>query len=401
MLSVIVAEFILEIFLEYLNSTRWTTNVPERLQGFFDVEKFQKQQNYEKETTRFGLVKSSIMFVITVVVIASGLIGWFDSLIRLYVTDELWVSVTFFASFAVLSMVFSLPFSIYSTFVIEEKFGFNKTNGKTFVLDMFKGLLLSALIGGPILIFVIWFYLNSGPWFVLYVFILITSVSLFFSMFYSNLIVPLFNKQTPLSEGELRDAIQKMCNKAGFKLKNIFVIDGSKRSSKSNAYFTGLGPKKRIVLYDTLIKDLTTSEIVAVLAHEIGHYKRRHIPVQMTISIASSALMLYILYLALGFPELSLALGGSVGSFHLGIAAFGILFTPISLITGLLSGMLSRKFEYQADNFAAKLDLANDLSNALKKLTVNNLSNPLPHPLYVLFHYSHPPVLERIKNLEK
>ncbi|MDA3928878.1 MAG: M48 family metallopeptidase, partial [Prolixibacteraceae bacterium] len=285
-------------------------------------------------------------------------------------------------------------------FVIEEKFGFNKTTVKTFILDKFKGLLLSALLGGGILAIIIWIWTITGNYFWLIAWGVITFITIFITMFYSNVIVPLFNKQTPLEEGELKTAIENFSLKAGFTLKNIFVIDGSKRSTKANAYFTGIGPKKRIVLYDTLIEDLSTNEIVAVLAHEIGHYKKKHVFTSLFLGVIQTGIMLYIFGLFVSSPQLSIALGVEEPTFHIGLIAFGILYTPLSFIIGMGMNVLSRKNEYQADAFAASFGFANDLSSSLKKLSVKSLSNLTPHPLYVFFHYSHPTLLQRINKMK-
>jgi STE24 endopeptidase len=223
---------------------------------------------------------------------------------------------------------------------------------------------------------------------------------IFMAMFYSSLIVPLFNKQTPLEDGELRNAIKEFADKVGFKLNNIFVIDGSKRSTKANAYFSGMGAKKRIVLFDTLIKDHSTEELVAVLAHEIGHYKKKHTLKEMILSVVQTGIMLYIISIFIGNPVLSQALGAKQGSFHIGILAFGLLYSPLSLLIGIMMNVISRKYEYQADRFAGENYNPKALQDALKKLSVNNLSNLRPHPLYVFFHYSHPPLLQRLKALD-
>jgi len=400
LLVIVALEFLLSVFLEYLNIKNAKSILPPELEGYFSSEKFGLQQRYEKETTRFGIFRSSISFIITFIVLATGFAGTADEWLRGFLQDEFWLSVAWFGIFGAGLFLFSIPFSWYDTFYIEEKYGFNRSTRKIFITDLLKTLLLSVLIGLPLMMFVVWFYLNTGIWFVLWAFILITGVSLFFMLFYSQIIVPLFNKQTPLEDGELKTAIEAFCERAGFRIRNVYKIDGSKRSTKANAYFTGLGPKKRIVLYDTLMKEMTTEEIVAVLAHEVGHYKKRHIPVNVAISLAQTAAMLLLLYFALGIPELSYALGSDKQTFYMGMTAFGILMTPVSLLTGMAGGLLSRKFEYQADAFAVQQGLGPALATALKKLSVNNLSNPYPHPLYVIFHYSHPPVLERLKRLE-
>jgi STE24 endopeptidase len=311
------------------------------------------------------------------------------------------MALLFFGILGLIADILGTPFSVYATFVIEERFGFNKTTVKTFILDKIKGLMLAVIIGGGLLALVIWIYGATGRWFWLIAWGVISFFSVFMTLFYSNIIVPLFNKQTPLETGELRDAIEAFAQKTGFNLRSIFVIDGSKRSTKANAYFTGLGRKKRIVLYDTLIKDHPKEELVAVLAHEIGHYKKKHTLIGTFISIAQTGVMLFILSRFLGNPYLSAALGSNQPSFHMGIIAFGILYTPLSMILGLALNAFSRKHEFQADHFAATRYHPNSLRDALIRLSVNNLSNLRPHPLYVFFYYSHPPLLKRLHAIEK
>jgi STE24 endopeptidase len=291
------------------------------------------------------------------------------------------------------------PFALWDTFVIEERFGFNKTTPKTFILDKLKSWMLGAVIGGGILAAIIWFYTLTGRNFWIFAWILVSAFTIFMYMFHSTLIVPLFNKQTPLEEGELRQAITGFSERAGFRLQNIFVIDGSKRSTKANAYFSGLGAKKRIVLYDTLINDLKTGEIVSVLAHEIGHYKKKHTLSGVILSILQTGVILFILSLLVGNPALSKALGASVPSFHIGLIAFGILYSPLSMLLGIGGNILSRKHEYQADRYAGEMHKPGDLVSALKGLSRKNLSNLTPHPAYVFIHYSHPPLFQRVKAL--
>jgi len=310
------------------------------------------------------------------------------------------MALSFFAIIGLAQELLMTPFSIYDTFVIEERFGFNKTTVKTYISDKIKGLLLAAILGGVILTVIMVIWSKTGNFFWLLAWAVVTLLSIFMSMFYSILIVPLFNKQTPLEEGELKNKIEEFAKKAGFRLKNIFVIDGSKRSTKANAYFTGFGPKKRIVLYDTLINDLTTEEIVAVLAHEIGHYKKRHMLSGLATGIAESGIMFYVFSLLVNSPALSNALGVDEPKFHIGLVAFGILYTPISFFINIITNYISRKHEYQADHFAAQFDLGKPLVSALIKLSEKNLSNLTPHPLYVFFHYSHPTLLQRLNKLE-
>jgi STE24 endopeptidase len=283
--------------------------------------------------------------------------------------------------------------------VIEKKYGFNTMTIRTFITDHLKSWALVLLIGIPVLGLITWFYYKTGQFFWLYAWGLITLFSIFMNFFYSELIVPLFNKQKQLEEGPLRKKIEEFAVKTGFKLKNIFIIDGSKRSTKSNAYFSGFGPKKRIVLYDTLLKEFTEEEIVAVLAHEIGHYKKKHVLVMLISSFVVTGLMLYLFSLVVNNPELSQALGAKSSSFHLGLIVFGILYSPLSLVIGLGANIVSRRNEFAADRFVKENYDSAVLAGALKKLSVKNLSNMLPHPVYVFFHYSHPPLLQRLEKL--
>ena len=408
-LAIMVLDFILERFLEYLNTTRWSNKLPDELKGIYDEDQYGKSQQYLKVKQKFSWIISSFSFLVMLAVLVSGTFIWLDNLLRAYSENPILLAILFFGIIGLVSSVISIPFDVYSTFVIEEKFGFNKTTRKTFILDKLKGLLLGAIVGGGILAFVVWIYLSAGNNFWLIVWGVITLFMVFMAMFYSNLIVPLFNKQTPLDPGELRDAIEGFSQKVGFRLKNIYVIDGSKRSSKANAYFTGLGAKKRIVLYDTLINDHTTKELVAILAHEIGHYKKKHTRQGILISILQTGFMLFILSLFIRkdswlAADLCQSLSGfsgevAVPGFQLGILAFGLLYSPLSLLLGVADSFLSRKNEYSADRFAGDHVDATTLQDALKKLSVNQLSNLRPHPLYVVFHYSHPPLLSRLEAL--
>ena len=305
----------------------------------------------------------------------------------------------FFGIIMIGSDIISTPLSFYQNFVIEEKYGFNKSTKKLFFTDKLKGWFLTIMIGGGILALIVWFYQQTGNYFWIYTWIFIGVFSIFMTLFYSSLIVPLFNKQTPLEKGELKSAIENFAKKVGFNLDKIFVIDGSKRSTKANAYFSGFGSKKRIVLYDTLINDLETDEIVAVLAHEVGHYQRKHVFINMILSLLLTGVTLYILSLFINNPVLSKALSVNQPSFHIGLIAFGVLYNPISEITGILMNYLSRKFEYQADNYAKEKFNAKALISSLKKLSKNSLSNLTPHKANVFVHYSHPTLLQRINNL--
>lgn len=403
-ITIVVIDFLFEKYLDYLNTTTMSEKLPYEVKGIYDEEKYRKQQAYQKENNRFGLISGTFSFLITLamfVFFGFALVnGWAWD----FTTNAIIAALIFFGILMFASDVLQTPFSVYDTFVIEEKYGFNKTTPKTFILDKIKGWLVGALIGGGLLALIIFIYQKTQNMFWIYAWLVVTAFTIFMAMFYSNLIVPLFNKQTPLEEGELRDAIQKFSEKVGFKLDNIFVINGSKRSTKANAYFTGLGAKKRIVLYDTLINDLETEELVAVLAHEIGHYKKKHVIQGLLISIIQTGIVLFIFSLLIDSPALSRALGVDEPNFHIGLVAFGILYSPVSFALGIFMNMLSRKNEYQADEFAAVNYKPEALASALKKLSITNLSNLTPHKTYVFFNYSHPTLLQRLaflKSFEK
>lgn len=400
-IAILILDFLFDRLLDGLNASRWSNVLPAELRGIYDEEKYRKSQDYQRVNMRFGLLTSTLSFLAIMVFVIAGGFAFLDGWIRQVTEHPILMALLYFGILGLASDILSTPFSLYDTFVIEERFGFNRSTLKTWLTDKLKGWALSLVLGGGLLAILIWFYQIAGSWFWVYAWLFLTGFSVFMAMFYSSLIVPLFNKQTPLEQGPLREAIEEFARKADFRLDNIFVIDGSRRSSKANAYFSGLGPKKRIVLYDTLIEEHSTEELVAVLAHEIGHYKKKHIVKGMLLSAVTSAVMLYLLGLALNRPELSLALGVEQTSFHIGLIAFGLLYSPISTLLGIAGNWLSRKHEYEADAFAATSFDAAPLQQALKKLSVNNLSNLRPHPLNVFVGYSHPPLLQRLEHLEQ
>ncbi len=398
-IAILVIDFILDKIVDYLNFQHFDDEIPVELIDVYNKEEYYKSQAYKKENYKFSLITSIFSFVVMIGFFYAKGFALVDTYARSITDNEIFISLIFFGIIMLISDILTTPFSFYQTFVIEEKYGFNKTTKKLFVIDKIKGLFLSVLIGGGLLALIIWFYQKTGDDFWIYTWILITVFTVFMTLFYSSLIVPLFNKQTPLEEGELRSQIEKFAKKAGFKLNNIFVIDGSKRSTKANAYFSGFGPKKRIVLYDTLIDDLETEEIVGVLAHEVGHYKKKHVFINMLISVMLTGFTLYILSLMLQSSLLSQALSVEIPSFHIGLIAFGVLYSPISEITGIIMNFISRKFEYQADNYAKTYYDSDKLILALKKLSKNSLSNLTPHKASVFLHYSHPSLLNRVQNL--
>ncbi|WP_165748109.1 M48 family metallopeptidase [Cellulophaga sp. Z1A5H] len=399
-IAIVSLQFIIETTVDYLNAKRYKDPVPKELNDVFDAEEYQKSQDYKATNYKFGLLTSSFSLVLTLSFLIFGGFGYIDSLARNFSDNTIIIALIFFGIIMIGSDIITTPFSYYSTFVIEEKFGFNKSTPKLFFADKLKGWLMTSILGGVIISLFIWFFNWAGTNFWIYAWILMAAFALIMNLFYSKLIVPLFNKQTPLEEGSLKTKIEAYAHKVGFELNNIFVIDGSKRSTKANAYFSGFGKEKRVTLYDTLINDLNEDEIVAVLAHEVGHYKRKHIIFNLFSSILLTGFTLFVLSFFVTTPEVSLAIGVTTPSFHAALISFGILYTPISEITGLVMNMLSRKFEYQADDFAKNTFSATPLITSLKKLSKNSLSNLTPHPAYVFMHYSHPPLIARIKNLK-
>ena len=398
-IGILVLDFVIDKYIDHLNAKHFNDEIPNELKDVYNEEEYFKSQAYKKENYRFSLVTSTFSMIITLCFFIFKGFAWVDGFARSFSDNEISVALIFFGFIMIGSDILNTPFSYYHTFVIEEKFGFNKTSKRLFLIDKIKGWLLSAIIGGGILAIIIWFYEKTGDMFWIYTWLFIGLFTIFMTMFYSSLIVPLFNKQTPLEEGDLKKSIYAFSEKAGFTVNNIYVIDGSKRSTKANAYFSGFGAKKRIVLYDTLINDLSIEEIVAVLAHEIGHYKKKHVMINMFVSLLITGITLFLFSLMINNAILSEALSVSMPSFHIGLITFGILYSPISELTGILMNYMSRKFEYQADNYAKLKYNGEDLVSSLKKLSRNSLSNLTPHRMNVFVHYSHPTLLQRVKNL--
>ena len=397
---ILVTDFIWERVLSLLNIKASKSTIPALLTGLYDEEKYSKQQLYFRTNAKFGWATATFSFLLIFAMYVFGGFAWLDEFVRTLTNNELVTSLLFFGILFFANDLLTTPFQWYDTFVIETRFGFNKVTPKLFVLDKLKGWGLEILIGGILLTVIMLIYQQTPTYFWLIAWSVVTAFSLFMSFFYSELIVPLFNKQTPLAAGELRDAIEKFAHKTDFNLKNIYVIDGSKRSTKANAYFTGWGQKKRIVLYDTLIKELTTDEIVAVLAHEIGHNKHKHTLKSMAVSLPMNLLLFFLLGLILNNNAIAQSVGSTAASFHINMLVFGILYTPISLVLDLGTNILSRRHEYQADNFVKNHGCAEHLVTALKKISSSALSNLTPHPLYVFVNYSHPTLCQRITTLQ-
>ena len=400
LIFILVGEFVLATVLNFLNAKRFKDPIPDDLKDVYNREEYEKSQDYKLTNYKFGILTSIFSLSLILGFLFFDGFAWVDRIALNLSDNPIVQALVFFGIIMLGSDLLSTPFSYYQTFVIEEKFGFNKTDTKTFVLDKFKQWAMIIVFGGTVLSLVIWFFEWAGQYFWLYTWGLIIVFTLFMNLFYSKLIVPLFNKQEPLQDGTLKMKIEQYAQQVGFELQNIFVINGSKRSTKANAYFSGFGKEKRVTLYDTLINDLEEDEIVAVLAHEVGHYKRHHIVFNLATSILLTGFMLFLLSLFINNPEISLAIGVDRPSFHAALIGFGILYSPVSEITGLLMNHLSRKFEYEADDFAKSTYAASPLVTSLKKLSKNSLSNLTPHPAYVFMHYSHPPLIERVRNLK-
>ena len=400
-IGLVIFNYLFSTVLDYINGKNWKTEVPPVLKDFYDEDKYLKAKNYSKEKGKVSLISSTLSTLITLLFLIFEGYGWLDNFISLYYDIPFLKSGIFFLVLFILSDFISIPFSCYSTFVIEEKYGFNKTTVKTFVLDKIKGYLLTLIVGGILLFGAIYIVslLENSFWFWLW--LSLSFIMLIVNMFYADLIVPIFNKLTPLEAGSLREKIESYTKKVGYSLKNIYIIDGSKRSTKANAFFSGLGPRKTIALYDTLVEKHTEEELVAVLAHEVGHYKKKHVFTSLFLTISQLGLMCFLLETCLKVGEISQALGGKEMAFHLGLVAFGILYSPIGTILSILMNINSRKNEFEADHYAKTTYNGAALELALKKLSVDSLSNLYPHPLYTFIHYSHPPLLKRLSALSE
>ncbi len=401
-LATIIFGFILDLIADVLNLKALRKDLPKEFEGVYDAEKYAKSQEYTKVNTRFGFLTGSVSLIVTLVFWFAGGFNYLDEIARGWNLSSIWTGLLYIGILMLVKSLLSIPFSVYSTFVIEERFGFNKTTPRTFILDIVKGLALAIVIGGPLLAGVLAFFQYAGNLAWLYCWIVTVVFLLFIQLIAPTWIMPLFNKFTPLEDGDLRESILSYANKVKFSLQNVFVMDGSRRSSKSNAFFTGFGKRKRIALFDTLIKKHTILELVAVLAHEIGHYKKKHIIKGMVISFLHTGVMFYLLSIFLSHQGLFDAFYMDQMSIYAGLIFFGMLFSPIEMILSIFMQIFSRKNEFEADRFAAETtEDSESMVSALKKLSVDNLSNLTPHPFYVFLNYSHPPVLKRIEAIEK
>lgn len=394
-------DYLLEKVLQLLNLKGHDAKLPEELTEYYNEEEYARSQSYLRTRSRFGFLSSTFSFLLLLGVLLSGFLGELDNFLRLYIDDPGLLAIVFFGVIFLGSDLLTMPFSLYSTFVIEERFGFNKTTLKTYLADKIKGLALAAILGGGLIYLLVWFVGHLEQDFWLWFWGLLSVLLLAFQFVYTTLLMPVFNKLRPLEAGDLRTAIESYCKGVDFPLTNIQVMDGSRRSTKANAFFAGFGRNKRIVLYDTLIEQLSENELVAVLAHEVGHYKHQHIRQSYALSILNIGLLLFVLSRLLFEPALSLALGADQAGIHLGLLTFTLLFSPVSRLTDLGFNALSRRNEFQADSYASGTYDGTALGNALIKLHVGTLSNLRPHPAYVFVHFSHPPLLRRLAAIRK
>ncbi|MDA7629682.1 M48 family metallopeptidase [Akkermansiaceae bacterium] len=405
--SLLVALFVfwkLDFIATLLTLKNLEPKLPEEFRGVWDDAKYAKAQDYERAQAKFGIISSISSLTLFLVFWFMGGFGWLDGLMRELGYGPIVTGLLFIGGMYLGSMLISLPFDIYSTFVLEEKFGFNKTTPATFVTDQIKGLVITALIGAPLMALILWIFLSvANAW--IFAWLAVTVISLALTYLAPSLILPLFNKFTPLENGELNEAIQAMAKKCDFPLTEISVMDGSKRSAKANAFFTGFGKRKKIALFDTLVEKQTTDELVAVLAHEIGHFKKKHIVQRLVLSVIQTAVIFFLLGLATNqdsvFGQQLYSAFGVEHSYAVGLVLFMIMFKPVSRIISIFMNMLSRKHEFEADTYASEAQgTPNNLVSALKKLSAENLSNLTPHPLEVFLDHSHPPVLTRIEALK-
>ncbi len=397
-LATLLFDFVLNLFADLLNLRNLSSDLPPEFKDVYDAEKYEKSQEYTRVKTRFGFFVSAFGLAVTLVFWFSGGFNALDQWVRSWGLSPIWNGLLFIGILLLARGLVSLPFSIYSTFVIEERFGFNKTTPAVFIADILKSLGLGLLIGGPLLAGILAFFQYAGNLAWLYCWTVTAVFTVFIQFIAPTWIMPLFNKFEPLQKGELKERIMEYAESVKFSLKGVFIMDGSKRSGKSNAFFTGFGRNKRIALFDTLVEQHTVDELVAVLAHEIGHYKKKHILVGMVISIVHMGVIFYLLSIFISQRGLFDAFYMQDMSIYAGMLFFGMLYAPIELILSIFMNMFSRRNEYQADRFAVNtFPHPESFISALKKLMANNLGNLTPHPVFVFLNYSHPPVLQRIR----
>jgi len=402
LISIITFETVFGWFLDFLDKKEAKKQLPIEITDIYTDQERQLSHNYHEDHEKVGFISDSLSYFGILFLLLLGYLGKFYEYLGLYFQHSIGQALAFFGVIFIVSDLLSLPFAYYSTFVIEEKYGFNKTNLQTFILDKLKSYLLTALIGGTVLFILLYLVENLGQNFWIYFWVVAVGIMLFFNAFYATLILPIFNKLSPLPDSELKNNIVALSKKLDFPLSEIFLLDGSTRSTKANAFFSGIGKTKKIVLYDTLLEKNTNDEILAILAHEVGHYKKNHIYKTFFLAIFEMGLLLYLTSWLIFNPELSLVLGANSWHIPLNLWAIGVLFSPLSTILGIFFFFFSRKHEFEADHFAKQaVGNSEHLVSALKKLTSLHLVNPTPHPLTVFLSYSHPTLAERIRALQK
>jgi STE24 endopeptidase len=399
-LVVLIARYVLELVADRLNVQHIAEELPDEFVGVYDAERYRKSQQYLKEKTSFGLWADTVNTAFVIVMILLGGFNLVDTAARGISAAMIPAGLLFVAILMVLGWLLNLPFRLYNIFVIEEKYGFNRTTPRTFVLDTIKNMFLTVLLGAPILAAILWFFDETGSTAWIYCWAAVAVFQLFVAFILPTVILPIFNKFTPLAEGELRTSIAEYARKQKFHMKGIFEMDGSKRSTKTNAFFAGFGKSRRIVLFDTLIAKHTVGELVAIIAHEMGHYRKKHVLMRVLRSFVTLAIMFYLMSLLIRSQDLFDAFRMDVPSIYAGLVFFGFVYTPIRVVLSVLEHRTARRQEYAADAFAVETtDDAESMITALKKLSVDNLSNLTPHPLKVALDYTHPPVLQRIRAL--
>ncbi|NQY73207.1 MAG: M48 family metallopeptidase [Candidatus Margulisbacteria bacterium] len=400
-LSVIILGYVFDTLIELLNLNHLTETLPKEFEDTYDQETYLKSQRYLKDQTRFSLIKDTISVCVIILFIVYGGFNSIDIWVRQFNQNSIITGLYFFGVLGLLSQIMSIPFSIYNTFILEKKYAFNTTTIKTYLLDLVKANMLLIVIGGPLSAAILWFFEETSlAWMWCWLFMVV--VQIVFIYLAPILIMPLFNKFSPLEDAELKQTILDYTQSQEFALKGIFTMDGSKRSKKSNAFFTGLGQSRRIVLFDTLIENHTTQELLGVVAHEMGHYKKKHITKHMIVSVVTLGMTLFIFSIFMNNPLLFEAFKMTNLSIYSSFVFFGLLYAPIEMILGIFSNVMSRKHEYEADAYAVNTTKdPESMIQALKKLSKDNLSNLTPHPLKVFLEYSHPPVMSRINAIRR
>jgi STE24 endopeptidase len=396
-IAFILVEYLFSAVLSYLNMKSWEKSVPVELRDIYDDAKFEKARAYAKENNTVSSISGFISLVIILCMLYFKGFAWVDGIARSISSNYILDGLIFFGIIIFANGIIGIPFELYSTFVIEEKYGFNKMTFGTYVVDKIKAVVLTVILGGALYALLAFLFQLLGDYFWIAGWVLVSGVSLFIAAFYTAVLLPIFNKLVPLESGSLRSQIEEYASKVSFPLTNIMVMNGSKRSSKANAFFSGMGSRKSIVLYDTLINVMTPDEITAVLAHEVGHYKKKHIFQSMAISVVQMGVMFFIFGWVARNPLMTEVLGVKESSFYLSLLTFTMRYSPVSTVIGLFMNVFSRKNEYEADAYAKATYSAEPLISSLKKLYSDQLGNPQPHPAYVFVNYSHPTLLQRIR----